>query len=99
MAFLHDFNRLCDEVLGCIEEGEPPESPRAQALAGEFWKMVSEFTGGDQNMLERLQEMGGFDGADSQWQQRQAQVNAYIGPALEAYFQNQGIDPFKEEQQ
>ena len=96
LAFLGEFNRLCGEIVQCEEEGEPPDSPRALALAEAFWKMVSDFTGGDQRILEQLREMGSLDGAGGEWGQQQARANAYIAPALEIYFQRQGIDPFEE---
>ena len=39
---------------------------------------------------------GGDAGAGREWKQTQALVNAYIGPALSAYFDELGIDPFEE---
>lgn len=48
-------------------------------------------------MLAKLVEIGQFDGADDEWKQKQLLVNAYAEKALDAYFANLGMDPFKEE--
>lgn len=34
--------------------------------------------------------------AHQEWTQKQAKANAFIEPALGAYFANEGIDPFQE---
>ena len=59
--------------------------------------MITVFTGGDMHMLAKLVEIGQFDGADDEWKQKQLLVNAYAEKALDAYFANLGMDPFKEE--
>ena len=48
------------------------------------------------SMLPKLIEMGNFDGLDNEWKQKQMIVNAYIEPALDAYFTKLGIHPFEE---
>ncbi len=96
LAFLESFQRLCDEILRLQQEQVPPDSEPAQRLAGAFWDMVTDFTGGDASLLPKLMEIGRFDGADGEWQRRQALVNAYIGPALDIYFASRGIRPFEE---
>ena len=55
-----------------------------------------EFTGGDAAMLPKLMQMGQSDGFDQEWTQKQSKANAFIEPALDAYFSNLGIDPFQE---
>ena len=72
---------------------------RGQALAAAFWQMVTEFTGGDMEILAKLMEMGSFDGADAAWRQRQAAASAYIEPALDAYFTRIGTGPTGEDMQ
>lgn len=100
LAFLARFNGLCGEVLGLQQAGVPPQSEAGQAAAKRFWDMILEFTGGDMSMLPALMEAGQFGGGDAgagrEWKQTQALVNAYIGPALSAYFDELGIDPFEE---
>ena len=61
--------------------------------------MVTEFTGGDMEILAKLMEMGSFDGADAVWRQRQAAARAYIEPALDAYFTRIGTGPTGEDMQ
>ena len=72
---------------------------QGQALAAAFWQMVTEFTGGDMEILAKLMEMGSFDGADAAWRQRQAAASAYIEPALDAYFTRIGTGPTGEDMQ
>lgn len=98
-AMLETFNRLQDEALRLQAAGEPPEGARGQALAAAFWQMVTEFTGGDMEILAKLMEMGSFDGADAVWRQRQAAASAYIEPALDAYFTRIGTGPTGEDMQ
>ena len=98
-AMLETFNRLQDETLRLQAAGEPPEGARGQALAAAFWQMVTEFTGGDMEILAKLMEMGSFDGADAAWRQRQAAASAYIEPALDAYFTRIGTGPTGEDMQ
>lgn len=98
-AMLETFNRLQDEALRLKAAGEPPEGAQGQALAAAFWQMVTEFTGGDMEILAKLMEMGSFDGADAAWRQRQAAASAYIEPALDAYFTRLGTGPTGEDMQ
>lgn len=100
LDFLGRFNALCGEVLGLQQAGVPPESEAGRAVAGRFWDMILEFTGGDMGMLPALMEIGRFEqapgGEELEWRREQALVNAYIGPALSAYFDELGIDPLGE---
>ena len=95
-AMISTFNRLQDEALRLQKSGYAPDSAEAQALAREFWAMVTEFTEGNTDMLGRLTEIGRFEGADDGWREKQAIAIAYIEPALGVYFDRAGIDPFKE---
>lgn len=98
LAFMHSFQQLCDECIRLQQAHLPPDSEPAQQLAQSFWDMVMDFTGGDAALLPKLMEISRFDGANEEWQQRQAVVNAYIGPALDVYFQRQGLRPWEEGQ-
>ena len=95
LKFIRQFSSLCDKILLLKEQDLPADSIECQTLAHEFWKMVTEFTGGDMSMLPKLVEIGSFkDGDKSDWAQRQALVNEYIAPALEIYFSRHGMNPF-----
>ena len=78
---------------GSARIGIPPQSAQGQELAGQFWNMILEFTGGDLAMLPQLMELASFDGADPEWKQRQRAASEYIEPALETYFIRQEINP------
>lgn len=98
MAFMELFNQLSAEILQLQEAGVPPESEQGIRMAERFWNMVLEFTDGDMSLLPKLEALGRFEGAGQEWEQRQALVNAYIEPALGAYFAKAGMDPAQEEQ-
>ena len=97
LAMIRTFQNLQEKALRFQEQGVLPESEQGRELAGAFWRMVMEFTNGDMSMLPQLMKLSSFDGADSEWNQRLAQANSFIEPALEAYFDSLGIDPFAEE--
>lgn len=50
-----EWNALYDDVRAVMHED--PASPKAQAVAGRWWALVSEFTGGDRKILEGLNTM------------------------------------------
>lgn len=94
--FMEKYNCLSEEAIGLSEKGVPPEDEKAQVLAEKFWTLITEFTGGDISMLQELIEFGKFEGIDNDWVKKQAEVNAYLDPALEIYFSRMGMNPFGE---
>lgn len=97
LAFMQTFQQLQDQAIQLQKDGVPAEGEKGQQFAKAFWEMITAFTGGDMHMLAKLVEIGKFDGADDEWKQKQLLVNAYAEKALDAYFANLGMDPFKEE--
>ena len=97
LMFMKRFNAVGDEALALMQEHVSPDDDRAQAVAARFWGLVMEFTGGDMTMLPKLMEIGNMQEEGNAWVQRQAQINAYLQPALELYFRAMGMDPFQEE--
>ena len=87
---------LFDEAIRLQKEGVPPESEKGQSFAKEFWEMILEFTGGDMSMLPKLMEAENFNGPDNERNQKQAIANAFIEPALGAYFTALGYNPMEE---
>ena len=96
IVFLQRFLHLQDEAIRLQADSIPAEGPQGQQLAKDYWALIMEFTGGDAAMLPKLIQMGQRDEFDQEWTHKQAQVNAFIEPALEAYFSNEGINPFQE---
>lgn len=94
LAFLRKFNALRDAAAQYHDRGVAPESEEGQKFAKEFWQLIAEFTGGDGSMLPRLMKMGDIDTDNAEWNQKQEKLNAFLGPALEVYFRNAGVDPF-----
>ena len=87
MDFMHRFNQLNDKVIRLKEKNIAPEDKQAQALAQEFWN-------GDMSMLPTLMKFDNLIGDNNEWLEKQKQVNEYLQPALELYFQNAGINAF-----
>lgn len=97
IAFLRKFLHLQDEAIRLQDEGILADSPEGLQFAKTYWDMILEFTNGDAAMLPKLMQMGENDELNQEWKQKQTQANAFIEPALGAYFSNLGINPFQEE--
>ncbi|NBJ87963.1 MerR family transcriptional regulator [Acutalibacter sp. 1XD8-36] len=97
IAFLQRFLHLQDEAIRLQDEGILADSTEGLQFAKAYWDMISEFTSGDATMLPKLMQMGENEELNQEWRQKQAQANAFIEPALGAYFSNSGINPFQEE--
>lgn len=95
-VMMETFKRLYAKAIRLQKDGVPPESEEGQEFAKAFWDMVIEFTDGDKSMLSKLIEIENIDGPDNEWKQKKTIANAFIEPALEAYFTNFGINPFEE---
>ena len=95
LAFISKFNALRDKAVQYSDAGVAPESAQGQEFAKEFWQLITEFTGGDMSMLPQLMKMGKINTDNTDWQQKQEKLNAFLGPALDAYFNNLGKNPFE----
>ena len=96
LKMIETFHNQQSEAIRLQGDGVSPESEKGQAFAEAFWQMVTEFTGGDREILSLLMEVGKFDGLDNEWKQKQTAANAFIEPALSVYFTNLGVNPFEE---
>ncbi len=97
-AFMQAQNNLFDKIEACQNEGYAPSSEQVQALAKEFWDMITYFTDGDMSMLPKLIEIANVDIKDSNWEKKQAMMDRFLNPALDIYFTNLGVDPLEEGQ-
>lgn len=94
--FMDRFNHLNERVLELKRKRRPPEDEQVQALVHEFWNMVLTFTDGDLSLLPKLIEFGNqIADSDHDWLKRQAEINHYLQPAFEIYFQKSGLNPLK----
>lgn len=96
VVFLQKFLHLQDEAIRMQAAGTPADSPEGREFAEAYWALILEFTGGDTAMLPKLIQMGQNETLGQEWTQKQAQANAFIEPALSAYFSACGINPFQE---
>lgn len=95
MAMMEQFNKLQDEAIRLQKAGISPIDEEARHLAVAFWDMITEFTGGDMSLLPKLIELGDVEKPNEELNERQNLLNAFIAPALEAYFDSSGINPFE----
>ncbi|HIV24630.1 MAG TPA: MerR family transcriptional regulator [Candidatus Scatomonas pullistercoris] len=96
-AFMRQFLDLQEKAIRLREAGTDPGSPEALCFAEKYWNMITEFTGGDFSLLSKLMELAAAENLDQKWKEKQDLANAFIEPALEAYFSRLGINPFQEE--
>lgn len=96
-AFMKSFNMLNEKLFELQKDNVPPNSETAQSLAKAFWELVMEFTAGDMSILPSLMKLGEMNESKTEWEQKQALVNAYIEKALDVYFTKLGVDPLEEE--
>ena len=95
--FMNRFQKLQEEAIRLCEAKVPADSEQGQHFAEIYWKMITEFTGGDLSMLSKLVEVGKFEGTDPKWQEKQAMANEYVGQVLDVYFSRLGVNPFQGE--
>lgn len=95
-AMMETFERLYAKAIRLQKDGVAPDSEEGQQFAKAFWDMVMEFTEGDKSMLSKLIEIESVNGPDNESQQIKAIANAFIEPALEAYFTKLELNPFEE---
>ncbi len=93
-AFIDKFNTVLSKIEQCVKSGIAPDSEQGQTIAKEFWQLITEFTGGDMNLLPQLTNLANVQTNDSEYRNIQNLLNGFIEPALGAYFGNSGTNPF-----
>lgn len=96
LRFIEEFKEISNKILYFKKNNISPYDERVQALAKDFWKIVMSFTKGDIGLLEKLIEFDDLVTDRKEWLTNQKNVMDYLQPALEYYFQEEGINPFKE---
>lgn len=96
LAFLDRFNYLSDEIVQLQKDNIAPESEKSQQITKAYWDLIMEFTNGDMSMLPKLMEIGNFDNAAIEWEEKQKMVSDYLDLSLQIYFSKLGVNPFEE---
>lgn len=88
---LATYENILNEAFALKNANEPPDSPRSIALAGRWWQMILDFTGGDMSLIPNLMKLNeNKDGWDENMAVKQQAIDDFIGPALEAYMIQNG---------
>ena len=95
-AFMDTFVQLQDEAIRLHNANIPADGDEGQRFAKAYWDMITQFTGGDMDMLPKLIELGQFEAADRKWKEKQSLANVYVEQALGVYFSRMSINPFEE---
>lgn len=93
-AFMDKFLFLIESFAERQKNNLPPDSEECILLAKDFWDIVMEFTGGDMSMLPKLMAFEAQKNINEDWEKIFSLMDSYIQPALNAYFQSAGINPF-----
>jgi len=83
--FLTAMRRMNSEVIKLQNEGEQPGGGKGQSLAKEFWKVLTDITGGDMALIQQLSEHMEKVTAFNNQNESYAAVNGFIKSALEIY--------------
>ena len=87
-----DTKEIFMELNVLYQNGADPAGSEGQELASRWWKMVSDFTGGDQELLKTLVSAGTDIG---DWPQETKDsweaIEHFLGKALSIYLDNRGI--------
>jgi DNA-binding transcriptional MerR regulator len=86
--FMKTSNRLFDEAGKLQKAGVLPESNEGQALAKAFWDTMMEMTGGDMELLQKLNEIGIAN--QEKHSEDYAAAQGFVGAAMELYFNSRG---------
>ncbi len=88
--FMERFESVLGRAQALMEAGAASTDDEGIALAQEFWELVRGFTDGDPALLGKLVASGdGPAGAAMP-----PEFMRFVVPALEAYFERTGVDPF-----
>jgi DNA-binding transcriptional MerR regulator len=102
-AVLNNLSRLIDKIGELQKRGIPPESGQGQALAKDWWDLVTEVTRGDMSLLPELVKLpelmksgGNKEPGGAWWNEKWASIAPYLNQALAEYFTKLGVNPFEE---
>ncbi len=95
-AFMQKFIQLQNEAIQLRTNGISAASEQGLQFAEKYWAMITEFTGGDMNILSRLVEFSQLDCLEQDWKAKQDLANTFVEPALNAYFTKLEVNPFQE---
>ncbi|MFA6941568.1 MAG: MerR family transcriptional regulator [Clostridiaceae bacterium] len=90
---MNNAEELFPKLNALYHQGADPAGIEGQDLAEKWWNMVSEFTGGDENLLKPLISAG-LD--TNNWPEEakvfQDAIEHFLGKAMEIYLKNKGVN-------
>ena len=94
-AVSESINDMLDKAIQFQNDGISPGSDEGQELAKDFWEAILAVTGGDAGMFTKIAELAGNADSSDKMKKKQDIANTFIEPALGAYFEKTGINPFE----
>jgi DNA-binding transcriptional MerR regulator len=92
---VNSINSMRDKAIQYQKDGVKPDSDEGIELARVFWDKTIETTGGDMNLVSKLAEIVQEECENNVDLAKQVVANAFLEPALIAYFTKLGINPFE----
>ena len=77
-----EWPKLIAEVRAEMEQGTDPKSPKVQALAKRWMALVNEFTGGDNQIAQKVKKMYNEEPQVQQRSGLDPKIFAYVNEAL-----------------
>ncbi len=92
MMIHQKYYAVLDSTIALVQQGIKPESKEGIEIAGQWWDMIMDFTGGDPNLLRQLIKLNeSKQNWDEKVAEKQRQADEFLGMSLTAYFVQQGI--------
>lgn len=87
-----NYKEILEEAVSLKRQNEQPDSEKSLALAGKWWQLVMDFTGGDMTLIPNLiaynQDKSGWN---EEIAAKQKEADDYINKTLFCYLQKNGI--------
>lgn len=92
-AFNQRYAAHCAELIEQSQKGADPAGPDGQDLAARWWKMVTDFAGGNPDLLKAMFAAGAdMDNWPGELDQLKQVMQEFLGPAMALYCKNNGIE-------
>lgn len=82
------YKSVLEEALQLCKQDENPKSEKSNVLAGKWWDMIMDFTGGDLSLVPLLEQFNNDkDHWNNEFSEKQKQIDKYLEEILKCYFE------------